>query len=215
MTTERLGVSAYARHRKAKGLPGQTHAAVRKAIARGTLTAKSVIRSASGRAQIDAELADREWLISTDPAQQRDPETARGRFSGEVEAGAINPEVRVDAGDLDPGDATAADLQGTIRAAQAAHITFKAKNAQLDYEERAGLLCSTAGVDAEGYRLGRLIRGNVLGLRSKISAQLAAESDQHKVSQILGFHFIQALEELVPLILKVEPDAELDPEGSA
>lgn len=216
MSADRMGVSAYARHRKGKGLPGQTHAAVRKAIERRTLTARSVERSASGRAQIDAKLADQEWLASTDPAQQRDPEAARGRFSGPADAaltGHANPELRVDQGDDGLDADHAANLRDTIRAAQAAHITFKAKNSQLDYEERAGLLCSTRDVDAEGYRIARMVRGNILGLRSKISAQLAAESDQHKVAQILGKHLIQALEELLPLILKVEP--ELEPELEA
>ena len=216
MSADRLGVSAYARHRKAQGLPGQTHASVRKAIERRTLTAKSVERSASGRAQIDAELADQEWLASTDPAQQREPEVARGRFSGPADAaltGHTNPELRVDSGDGSDPNRTA-DLRDTIRQSQAAHIAFKAKMIQLDYEERAGALCSTRDVDAEGYRIARLVRGNLLGLRSKISAQLAAEGDQHKVAQILGAHLVQALEELLPLILKLEPDHDPAPEAA-
>lgn len=214
MTADRMGATAYARHRKKHGLPGQTHAAVRKAIERRTLTDRSVTRSASGRAQIDATLADQEWLASTDPAQQRDPETARGRFSGPVDAaltGASNPELRVDSGAGNMDADQAADLRDTIRAAQAAHITFKAKNAQLDYEERAGLLGSIQEMDSEGYRIARMVRGNLLGLRSKISAQLAAEGDQHKVAQILGKHLIQALEDLLPLILKMEPTYDPEP----
>jgi hypothetical protein len=198
-----LGTVDYARHRKALGLPGQTHAAVKKAIDRGTLTKKSVQRSGSGRAQINPELADWEWAAMTDPAQQRDPATARGRYSPAVDgavAGALNPELRINPGTLDEAKVGEVAAQASIRLAQSTLITFRAKNAQLDYELRARQLCRASEVEESGFKIGRQVRENLLNLPAKISAQLAAENDQHKVSRLLTKELIDALEALLPLI---------------
>jgi hypothetical protein len=52
-----LSLRGYARHRRALGLPGGTHQAVRKAIEGG--------RIASGPDGIEPEVADRQWEANT------------------------------------------------------------------------------------------------------------------------------------------------------
>jgi hypothetical protein len=70
MTTAPLrgGLRAYARHRKAAGLPGHTHRAVQQAIDSGRLT--DAAREIDGELVIDFAVADREWEARTDPTRQ-------------------------------------------------------------------------------------------------------------------------------------------------
>lgn len=171
--TEILGLRAYGRHRKEAGLPGQTHAAVRKAIDRGTLTA-SVSHNAKGHVQIDRAKADKEWARGTDPTQQRDPEVAKGRFSGgedKAGQGALFPEARVEA---DPTDTNEGP---SLRTAQAVRVAYQARLTQLDFEERSAQLCRVEVVKAEAFRLARLTRDKILNVADRVCAQLAAETD--------------------------------------
>ena len=59
-----LSIRGYAAHRKAKGLPGGTHGAVRKAIETGR------VKLVDGK--VDPDQADADWVRKTDPGKQRD-----------------------------------------------------------------------------------------------------------------------------------------------
>lgn len=68
MDKQPISLRAYAEWRRAKGLPGASHEAVRRAIAAGRISA-SVIHLPSGKPAIrDSELADREWELATRPS---------------------------------------------------------------------------------------------------------------------------------------------------
>ena len=195
---KRLGVSKYARHRKDLGLIGQSHSAVKRAIDRGTLR-DSVEYDSKGRAQLDPVAADAEWAAGTDPVQQRDPSSARGRWSGPKDAaieGTMTPELRVDAERADP------KKPDNIRETQTAKLTFQTKLLELDYRERAGELCPVSEVDSEGYRIGRLVLDGMKNLVPRIAPLIAAESDQHTVATMLNDAIRKAMESLVPLIEK-------------
>ena len=192
---ESLGLRAYGRHRKELGLPGQTHGSVKKAIERETLV-KSVSYNARGEVRIDPKIADEEWSERTDPAQQREPETARGRFSdGEdaAEQDVLFPDMRAtpEAGDKNKGP--------SLKTAQAVRLAYQARLAQLEYEERSGKLCQVERVKVESFRLGRLVRDKILNVADRICAQLAAETEQHAARELLLRELNVALQELAEL----------------
>jgi hypothetical protein len=78
----------YAEHRKARGLPGGTQAAVNKAVATGRIT--KVIDPASKKPVIDPVIADAQWERNTDQDQQ-----LRGH-------GGVLPEAKADAAAAQP-----------------------------------------------------------------------------------------------------------------
>jgi phage terminase Nu1 subunit (DNA packaging protein) len=63
------GLRAYAEHRKALGLPGTTHVAVRNAIQDGRLSES--VKNVDGATVIDFVAADVEWAARTDPTRQQ------------------------------------------------------------------------------------------------------------------------------------------------
>jgi hypothetical protein len=69
LTSERIGIRAYARHRNC------APSTVVKAVSSGRLST-AVQRDARGRPKIDAAAADREWLANTDPNMQRESQRA-------------------------------------------------------------------------------------------------------------------------------------------
>lgn len=93
-----MTLGKYAEHRRARGLPGCSKAAVSKAIKAGRL-AKSVVRDHRGQPKIaDPELADREWRIvrtlppSAAPLVARLAEIAEA-LRQQMEAAALDGEV--------------------------------------------------------------------------------------------------------------------------
>lgn len=73
---------------------------------------------------------------------------------------------------------------------------FRAKLVELEYEERVGTLVKKSEVEKEGFRVARLIRDGVLNVPARLAGILAAESDQHKVHDLLEKELRQALEVL-------------------
>lgn len=80
--------------------------------------------------------------------------------------------------------------------AQARERHFKAKLAELEYEERIGKLVEKEKVEAESFRLGRIVRDSILNIPSRLAGILAAEGDQRKVHDLLEKELRQALESL-------------------
>jgi hypothetical protein len=65
----RLTATAYAKHRKERGLRGTSHVAVLKAIDTGRLGFPAVVRVGRGW-EIDPDLADQQWADATHPADR-------------------------------------------------------------------------------------------------------------------------------------------------
>lgn len=103
---------------------------------------------------------------------------------------------------VDPGVPPAADetedgpKDPAFAAIQRKREHFRAELARLDFEERIKKLTETDKVEAEGFRIGRLVRDAVLNVPSRLAGILAAESDQRKVHDLLEKELRQALEVL-------------------
>lgn len=80
---------------------------------------------------------------------------------------------------------------------QARKELFRAKMAELDYQERLGKLIDKEKAEEEYYRIGRLVRDALLNIPSRLAGIVAAETDQRKVHDLLEKEIRQALEALV------------------
>lgn len=69
--------------------------------------------------------------------------------------------------------------------ARAAVQLYDARLKKLRYEKQAGTLTPTRDVADAAHRTFRIIRDEILAVPSRISAQLAAEPDEHRCYQLL------------------------------
>lgn len=73
---------------------------------------------------------------------------------------------------------------------------YRAELARLQFEEAIGKLVEKELVEAEAFRVGRLVRDAVLNVPSRLAGILAAETDQRRVHDLLEQELRQALEAL-------------------
>lgn len=85
---------------------------------------------------------------------------------------------------------------GSFSAEQTRERHFRARLAELEFNERVGTLVEAEKVQAEAFRMARLVRDAVLNVPSRLAGILAAESDQRKVHDLLEKELRQALESL-------------------
>jgi hypothetical protein len=78
--------------------------------------------------------------------------------------------------------------------ARAARELCEAELRKLDLEERKGNLLSRRAVEIETFKLFRVLRDTILNIPSRISAQLAVESDPRNVEEVLETELRRALE---------------------
>jgi phage terminase Nu1 subunit (DNA packaging protein) len=84
-----------------------------------------------------------------------------------------------------PYRAPAGQQPTTFAQARLAREVFSAKLKKLECETRIGKLVPTDEVSIKWYTLGRQIRDRLLGIASKLAPQLAAETDERRVREIL------------------------------
>lgn len=77
---------------------------------------------------------------------------------------------------------------------QARREKFKADLTELEYRERIKELIPAEQVDAQWFELARLVRDTLLNIPARIADQLAHETDQRKVHDLLEREIYQALE---------------------
>lgn len=82
----------------------------------------------------------------------------------------------------------------TILAYQREREKWKAKLTELDYQERIGEVVSAEDVDREWFELARLVRDSMLNIPARLADQLAHETDQRKVHDMLEQEIYRALE---------------------
>jgi len=167
--------------RATSGRPGTSHVAVLKAITTGRL-ARSVVRGPTGAVLgIVPDLADQEWVVTTDPAKQRD-----------LPAGGRPP--RPEQGFFEPAPApAAAPLPGqggpssavTFARARAIKEGFLARMAELEYRERTGALVEADEVRREAARAGREVRDAVLNAAGRLGPELAPITDPRDLTDRL------------------------------
>lgn len=158
-----LSLRQYAKHR------GVSLTAIQKAIGRGRIHP-----TADGR--IDAEKADIEWQQNTAPRP-------RQRTPG-------NP-VRRSIGDLQPSFESSSS--GGYATARAVREQFLARLAKIEFEERSGKLVSRDEVQVAAFNKFRTFRDGMLNIPDRVAAVLAAESDPHKVHEVLTTEIRKAL----------------------
>jgi hypothetical protein len=168
-TQKTMGKSEYARHR---GIAPQT---LSRYFKQGKLTSDAL--TDDGRVIVekaDAMLAER--IL---PVQQS---SSRARFT--KKAAGIVSKAGLVAG-LSMSDA------------QTVFVQYKAAIKKLEYEERVGKLVDAKKVQEIAFDTARRARDSLLNIPDRLSAILAAESDETKVRSILNQEIRQALEELV------------------
>lgn len=79
---------------------------------------------------------------------------------------------------------------------QARREMFKANLTELEYLEQVGKLIPAEEVDREWFELARLVRDTMLNIPARIADQLAHETDQRKVQDLLEAEIYQALESI-------------------
>lgn len=77
---------------------------------------------------------------------------------------------------------------------QARREMFKAKLTELEYLEQVGKLVPAEEVDKEWFELARLVRDSMLNIPARLADQLAHETDQRKIHDLLETEIYQALE---------------------
>lgn len=89
-----------------------------------------------------------------------------------------------------------APSENSFAKAKAVRETLTAKILQLDYEEKTGKLVNADEVKVVWFNLARTIRDTLLNIPERISAELAAESDEFKVHKALQNEIYKVLEVL-------------------
>jgi len=178
-----LSISAYARHRAEKGLKGQTHVAVIKALQAGR-----IVKEPDGT--IDPVKADAAWNTNTDPAQQRQQKTEK------LPVPKTEPRPKPAAPPPDSDSASPQPTQpGAPSYAQSRAIreAYAARLSKLEYEEKLGQLIKADKVRIAWFQTMRVVRDRLLNLPARLAAQLAAEGDERAVRSLLDEELRKAL----------------------
>lgn len=170
-----MGQREYARHRAAFGATGGTHSAVAKAIASGRLVA-SLVRDSAGRVRIDQEKADLEWGLTTDPAQQREPDELRKPETPppELPKQLLITGEAVDAGSDQKGPhSEIQDRARVVYSTQRARIAAaKAELEELELSERRGELVNAQKVADDYYRQAAKLREGIMNVPKLLAREL-------------------------------------------
>lgn len=190
--TERLSIRAYSRHR------GVSDTAVRKAIQSGRISLDS-----DGR--IDPQVADAQWSVNTDAAQQRKAAPQR-----EVPQEAVtsvrealssphNPLAGIGAGGTAAGGTT-------LMQAKTANEVLKAQTNKVRLARLKGELVAKDQAVAHVFRMARAERDAWLNWPARVAAQMASELgvDGHALHVLLEKAVRDQLTALGDLVVRLE-----------
>lgn len=169
MNDESITLTEYA---KRKGVSAE---AVSKAVRVGRLS-KSVVFTKGGRPRVIPDIADQEWIATTDPSQQRVPAVPPPR--------------------PDPEPTGNEPKTATFQQARTLREAYMARLAKLEFEEKSGRLVAADAVKNEAFRVARIVRDNLLNIPDRVAGELANETNQFKVHQRLTQEIRRALEDL-------------------
>lgn len=186
---------------------GVSHTAVWKALKTGRLI-ESVHRDAAGKFKgIDSELGPEEWTANcTKPVsrrvaeQNKEPEPRPAPVyaaPGQVPAPELEPAFEAEPSPIE----NSAGLP-SYSESRALRENYQAKISKLVFEEKMGQLVSADDVKTRAFEVSRLVRDTVLNLPSRISAELAAETNPDLIYATLTRELTQALDGLSAEILK-------------
>jgi hypothetical protein len=206
-----MGITDYARHRDC-GLQ-----AVQQAVKAGRIS-----RRPDGL--VDSDIADQEWERNTMHSNARFgrkgvPRSTPGKNAAGNGAAATGPApdgVSAANGHVQAGRHRAASHIAKARAAEAAQgladperisagpdyskaraakEVYEAKIRKLDFEQRLGNLISKKQVQVAAFNRARVLRDAFLNIPTRLSAQLAAETDAITVHELLEQEIRKVLEE--------------------
>lgn len=196
-----MSLRAYGRHRKALGLDGGTHEAVRQAI-----IDHRILEGVTADGQIIAEVADAEWERNTPPR----PNARRSHK--------VNPRIT-----SAPGQAR----QVAPQLASAPPASFGGANYQLDRARRENVKLRKEVIELRKleekfinadeakvahFNESRMLRDRAFNIRDRAAPMLAAETDQKKCWQILDTELRLAFREYADGVLD-ERSGQMDPVG--
>ncbi len=150
------------------------------------LVKQGVIPLREGR--VDPAEADAAIARHRDPARKRGQARTRARAQQNDEGRVSHQSNGTDEVELDD----------TVSYAQARAVreAYRARREKLLYEELRARLLDTEEVKTAAFNKARVVREALLNIPDRVSAVLAAESDQAKVRTLLVAEIREALEEL-------------------
>lgn len=151
---------------------GITPAAVSAAIHSGRLV--EAIKRDGKRIKLDADIADREWAANTQGGRGASPQRL--------------------ASGIDLPDAIEAADYNTSRAKREA---YNAELARLEVEEKQGQLVAADDVKKTAFAVARQVRDGLLNIPDRVSAELAAMTDQFEIHRRLTIEIRKALESVL------------------
>jgi len=167
-----LGLAAYAAHRKANGLKGQSHVAVWNAIKTGRIV-EPAVRKEGKRWLINAELADRQWAANT---KSSDPVLKSESLSQPLDIAipTWNQEI----------------IEAKLKRARAI-----AEREELATQRQKGELLHVRDVRKRWGQNARALRDAFIDLPAKLSEQLAGEAEPEKIKTILTVEIVSILQD--------------------
>lgn len=185
-----MGFREYARHRKC------ALSAVQKAIDAGRIRTEIV----DGKAKINSEQADRDWLLNTDLAKQSLLNSAgpTGELSLDDEPDEVAEDQAAATG-APPGEVD----QHTIayRRDRAANESIRVQRAQLELDQLRGKLVDRDEVARLRFTEFRALRDRLGNVGTRIKDACAAESDPLLVEQLIDGEIAAALTEFADQVL--------------
>jgi hypothetical protein len=159
---------------------GISKQAVHKACREGRLTA-----AIHPDGKLDVELADQLWAANTNPVvgwhstmKQRQKKLKEDVVEKAIAVG------------IDPNAVPTLLESKTVEAA------FRAKLAQIEYEEKIGKLVPVESVKKEAFRLARIVRDSMFGIADRIAAEIAGISDPFLIHKKLSDEIRTAIAEI-------------------
>lgn len=151
---------------------GITQPAVSAAIHSGRLV-KAIIRDGK-RIKIDPDIADREWAANT--------QGSRGPGPQPLASGIALPDA-IEAADYN--------------ASRAKREAYNAELARLEVEEKQGQLVAADEVRKTAFAVARQVRDGLLNIPDRVSAELAAMTDQFEIHTRLTAEIRKALQGVI------------------
>ena len=196
-----MNLSAYAKHRKERGLRGASHVAVLKAIDSGRLH-EPAVRKEGKNWVIDPVLADGQWADNTDPMRTEalPPPPPPAKPTPKLKAAAepalpAKPQEKPARPPATPASPATPATAGTppatdpggpsLAQAKRAIAVYQAELARLSVMREKGELVLAEEVKGEAARLARQVRDLLLIIPSRNAARVAAMGDPEEVRSLL------------------------------
>lgn len=174
-------------------LRGVTRQSVAKAIKTGRLEG-----AVNDDGLIDVDLADKLWAANTNPDQgyHGHVKTRAARSGAQSDDGVDLDELRELAQQvgIDPNNVPTLAQSKTLEAA------YKAKLAQLDYEERSARLIDMEQVKKQAFKLARLTRDAMLAIPDRVSAEIAGITDPFEIHKRISTEIRMAIAEISKVV---------------